>query len=294
MRVNNGARTNRHMKQGCGCGPNLKHKPEWFAKHGDDFQCEVSTLPCNNYYLFNAAPIFTKERKGRKCGKIYGYACNKHLTEFLDPHSCGAHRKHNCEHPLELQLAKDPTCGPRCCLGSYPHYIEAGYRAKCSCPHPCQHPYSNYKDAGVRRSKNACACGNDAHDGAFWPARVPAGTHCPARKLPIERRGDTSQSGYAQQLAFGAIALVNMNRSGFGGCCAVGRQLREPSAPSRPAIPVVGLPCSGEQDACESIQQPCGRRFANQDRTRQFISGHYGYGARVMDKINEDDCAINC
>ena len=285
--------------KGCGCDSYTPkdHEPDWFAKAEPGRFCEISTVPCNEYYLFNAAPIFTKGRKKRKCGKIYGCVCDKRFSEFLDPHLCEGRRHHGCEHPLELQLAKNPTCSPRCCLGSYPQYIEAGHRAKCGCPEPWAHPFSNEKRAGPAASKGACACEEHALP---LPCRhsslsSPSGRDCPKQKPPIERRGDTSQSGYAQQLAFGAIALANRSRVGFGaGCCAVGSISTQPSAPSRPAIPVLGLSCVEEPEECDELEQPCGRRFLNQDRTRQFISGHYGYGSRVAGRCKPDDCIIHC
>lgn len=229
----------------CGCG-NSKHD-DYYSGWPIELPhtCEISTIPCNDYYLFNAHPFFIGKPESSKCSEIHPCSCDKRLSEFLHPVSCKRSRHVGNVNPLELQLARNPVCSSKCCLRSYPHYIEAACRAKSACHDPCQHPYTNGRTKGQSVSKSSCLCSDDYSPALTAPVRKEyRDAKCPRRRRPIEMLGDTTMSGYTQQRAFGAIALVNNNTLSKHGCCSTGTSSYESVAPSRPNIPVSAHFCN--------------------------------------------------
>lgn len=256
--------------------PHHEHREHYGHRvhHKSRPEVHLETVPCNDYYIFNATPLFRiHEHPSDTCSLIDGCHCSKRVTEFLGHDLEGCPKQ---QHPLELQLAKNPTCSKNCCLGSYPQYIEAGMKVKAGCSDHHNNHHTKAKHCDTRHC--------DAHD-PISLLRKAARVGCSNNKQTLEVLGDTTESGYAQQRAYGAIALTAGKDTGFGvGCCSAGSQSFQGNAASRPYIPVRGLEGTeaGECVDCPILHQECGRKFANQSRVQQYISGQYGYGSRVV------------
>ena len=223
-------------------------------------------LPCDEYYLFN-------------CGACGG-------NEFACP-ACECQHQYVVKDKPEFalcQLDANPGCG-QCCMPSFEGKIVCDAMRRCICPNPWKKlPFSNNMKGW---NKQICAqCFHpDCHCGPHKrpePVRKQQPKPCvsplraPFNQKLIEYRGDTSSSGHVQQMAYRAIFKGNSP-------CA-----KTCSARSYPPVPVSAP--SVTCDARNRAVSYCPQRFANQNRTVQYISGHIG----VPGAINAEFDPMRC
>ena len=223
-------------------------------------QDDCHELPCNEYYLFNC--------QAEQCG----VDCCGDNTE------CENCVDHNTLKHLQLaELAPTPV-GHGCCVPSFPPVIQYNAQRHCRCP----------EKLGPFASSNLCAC---EQQGAFGCQRAP--THarrgCPKPVAPqklIEYRGDRSASGHIRMAKLQAVARVTgplRGTSCVGGCNATH------PARSYPAIggPAVVALQGGAPTTC------CPQRFANQQRTSQFLVASSFSALRPTGLLEDPRCPCN-
>jgi len=225
-------------------------------------QKDCRELPCNEYYLFNC--------QADKCGVD---CCRDNAT---------------CEHCVEenqlqhlhlAELAPTPV-GHGCCVPSFPPVIQYNAQRYGRCA----------ERRGPFASSNLCACEGE---GAFGcqvsnasASRVCRYTPIAAQKL-IEHRGDRSASGHIRMAKLHAVAKATgplQHRNCTGGCNTF--------CPAR-SYPIIGGPAVNAVDVVKSTRAYCPQRFANQQRTSQFLLASSFTALRTMDPSKDPKCSCN-
>ena len=225
-------------------------------------------LPCDEYYLFNCGACGGNEFACPECDCQHQYVTKKEPKFAL------------------CQLDANPGCG-KCCMPSFAGKIVCDAIRRCICPNPwTKVPFSNNrkgwnKQICAKCFHPDCHCKHDDHPHKvglkLHPKSCVSPLRAPFNKKLIEYRGDTSSSGHTQLMAYRAIFKGNSPCAG-------------PSCRARsyPPIPVSApsLECS-PRDSTESY---CPQRFANQNRTVQYISGHIGEPGAINAEYEPKKC----
>ena len=223
-------------------------------------QHDCHELPCNEYYLFNC--------QAEKCSVD---CCGDH-TE------CGNCVEHNTLKDLQLtELAPTPV-GHGCCVPSFPPVIQHNAQRYCRCP----------EKLGPFASSNLCAC---EHQGAFdcRRAATSAGRTCPPPALQklVEYRGDRSASGLIRMAKLQAMARATGPIRGAG--CVGGCNTPRPAR----SYPAIGGPVVSAQEEFGPTTTYCPRRFANQQRTDQFLVASSFSALRPTGPSEDSKCPCN-
>ena len=226
-------------------------------------QKDCHELPCNEYYLFNC--------QAEECG----VDCCK------DGNTCDHCVKNNTLGALHLaELAPTPV-GKECCVPSFPPVIQ--YNAKRHCERP--------ERFGPFASSNLCACEGDGafgcdtkHVSIIRSCRYPP----IAAQKRIEYRGDRSASGHIRMAKLQAVARATGRQHSKNGCaggCNV-------ACPAR-SYPAIGGAAIKKQDDTCPTKTYCSQRFANQNRTSQFLLANSFSALRTGDAIKDPSCPCN-
>ena len=197
-----------------------------------DIMGDCDKKPMNDYYLFNCQ-VENCDDKCCKDNKLHDKCCKDNTLDCLSL----------------SELAPTPV-GHGCCVPSFPPMIQ--YNAK-------RHNQCHEK-FGPFASSNLYSCDRSS-------INTKRGCQKPiAVKKLVEHRGDNSASGYIRMAKLQAVASVtgtqNHNPRCVGGC--------NTSYPARsyPAIEGTAIHKIGVGGATTPY---CLQRFANQERTSQFI-----------------------
>jgi hypothetical protein len=235
------------------------------ALHDDRMHAK---LPCNEYYLFNCGACGGNEFACPGCECQHQYVANKDPAFAL------------------CQLDANPGCG-QCCMPSFEGKIVCDALRRCTCPDPWRKfPFSNNMKGWNKQICDQCyhpdcECVHrirpDHPDLEVRSPQCVSPLRAPFNKKLIEYRGDTSSSGHVQQMTYRAIFKGNSP-------CA-----RACPARSYPPVPVSApsIRCPVKRDPSVSY---CPQRFANQNRTVQYISGHIGMPSAINDGFDPMKC----
>ena len=224
-------------------------------------------LPCDEYYLFNCGACGGNEFACPACEHQHQYVV-KNAPKFV-----------------LCQLDANPGCG-QCCMPSFDGKIVCDAIQRCICPNPwAKSPFSNNmndwnKQICTRCFHPDCCCRPHKHVHKLQPKPCVSPLRAPLNKKLIEYRGDTSSSGHVQQMAYRAIFKGNGTEN--SPC------VKTCHARSYPPVPV--LAPSVKCDKLDLAVSYCPQRFANQNRTVQYISGHIGVPGAINDKFDPIKC----
>lgn len=230
---------------------------QFYSQH-DIMGKDNNELPCNEYYLFNC--------QADECDVV---DCCKDNTTCTH---CVGENTLKC---LDLaELAPTPV-GHGCCVPSFPPVIQYNAQRYSRCT----------EKRGPFASGNLCACEGKCAFGC----RVNNASACryppiAAQKL-IEHRGDRSASGHIRMAKLHAVAKATGPLRGncTGGC--------NTSCPAR-SYPIIDGPAAVTGNN-KTRPAYCPQRFANQQRTSQFLLASSFTALRPTDPSKDPNCSCN-